>query len=854
MITIRFFLSFTTVLLLFSISSAAQLFEDFEQGSKGGYAGASVTLSTGSWFFDEALLGGLDNDMRNGSKSVRMLEGNIYMQFDKQGGADELSFVFANYGSATGGKLQVQYSIDQGSSWTNIGDEYTAKSSLETVIIPVNIDGAVRFKFVQSGGNDRLNLDDVLITDFITAATEADINVSLNEKPVLNNNRIEFGLTSESNTISKKLEIRNLGTPNLEISDVTVNGDGFLVSELQKSTLAFKEITTITVSFTPDNQGEFSGVVTITNNSANSPVFTINLSGEAFTEGVVMPISEARILTKGTRVTVAGRVSAANQLGETLFIQDKTAGIAIVWEPLQQVVEIGDSIKVTGPLGVISSTSLIQISETGSDNNIIYEVFDVPVKNVEPKVVSVQQLNTDEYQGQLVVVQNVSIESGSVFQAGVYELIDLSEETELRIDSKTNLIGTQIPSQSVNLIGIASKSDEKVQLLPRFVEDIGMGEASYPGDEISKDLTLEVVTWNVEWFGDTGKGPEDDDLQLQNVVNVVKTIDADIYALQEIASPVRFAQLVENLDDYGGFLSSFSQTQETAFLFKRSAIDSLSGITLSSGDGFTRSNWANGRYPLLFNFVANIGGEQQEFYMYNIHAKATFNDPPSDYNQRLEASAELKEYLDINFSDKNVIVLGDYNDEVLKSVVNDNNSPYKNFDDDGEYSIITKNLETKGYPSQSSFGSFLDHITITSELSDEYLAGSERVEIPNYIGNYLSTTSDHYPIWTRFKFAITTSNDEETIALPRTITLNQNYPNPFNPSTIISYKLDSPTRVTLNVYDITGRKVATLVDRKQTSGTKEVSFDASSLASGVYIYRLQTAKESSLVKKMVLIK
>ncbi len=257
------------------------------------------------------------------------------------------------------------------------------------------------------------------------------------------------------------------------------------------------------------------------------------------------------------------------------------------------------------------------------------------------------------------------------------------------------------------------------------------------------------MTWNIEWFGSGGNGPEDEDLQLRNAITVVKTINADIYALQEISSPARFNELVDSLEDYGGFLSNFSQTQETAYLFKRSTIDSLSGITMSSNDGFTQSNWANGRYPLLFRFIADINGEQQEFYTYNIHAKA-FGDQ-SSYNQRVNASAELKAYLDNNRANDNVILLGDYNDEILTSTFTGNVSPYKNFDDDTEYTIITKNLESKGFASQSS-GSFLDHITITSELSDEYFEGTERVENPSYVGSYLSTTSDHYPIWTRFKF------------------------------------------------------------------------------------------------------
>lgn len=83
--------------------------------------------------------------------------------------------------------------------------------------------------------------------------------------------------------------------------------------------------------------------------------------------------------------------------------------------------------------------------------------------------------------------------------------------------------------------------------------------------------------------------------------------------------------------------------------------------------------------------------------------------------------------------------------------------------------------------------------------------------------------------------------------------LAQNYPNPFNPTTVISYNIKQPQQVQLFVYDITGRKVTELVNTKQTEGKYSITFNASNLASGVYIYRLQT-KDFALSKRMVLIK
>ena len=94
--------------------------------------------------------------------------------------------------------------------------------------------------------------------------------------------------------------------------------------------------------------------------------------------------------------------------------------------------------------------------------------------------------------------------------------------------------------------------------------------------------------------------------------------------------------------------------------------------------------------------------------------------------------------------------------------------------------------------------------------------------------------------------------------LPRAYALEQNYPNPFNPSTVIRYSLPVDGRITLKVFDITGREVATLVNEQKQAGTYEVNFDAKnvngrSLASGVYFYRVQ-AGQFTEARKMVLLK
>ncbi|RFM24831.1 MAG: T9SS C-terminal target domain-containing protein, partial [Candidatus Thermochlorobacter aerophilum] len=114
-------------------------------------------------------------------------------------------------------------------------------------------------------------------------------------------------------------------------------------------------------------------------------------------------------------------------------------------------------------------------------------------------------------------------------------------------------------------------------------------------------------------------------------------------------------------------------------------------------------------------------------------------------------------------------------------------------------------------------------------------------------GPYMSPT---FSLETGQMISVRESNRAEK---PTSYQLFQNYPNPFNPTTIITYQVPRSSEVKLEVFDVLGRKVATLVDKKQEAGVYSVSFGATSLASGVYFYRLQ-AGEFTQTKKMLLVK
>lgn len=365
---------------------------------------------------------------------------------------------------------------------------------------------------------------------------------------------------------------------------------------------------------------------------------------------------------------------------------------------------------------------------------------------------------------------------------------------------------------------------------------------------------FKVVTWNIEWFGSTNNGPSDKERQLNNVVQIMDTLKADIYALQEIVSQDILNQVTDRMEgDYRAFIANYiNQDQKLAYIYNTATVDSIQAGSISF---FNTYYWAS-RLPYRFFIEINKDGYSERVTLVNIHAKA-FSDQTS-YDRRVSASNEIYPFL-INQSPVRYIFLGDFNDDVIGSTRSGAASPYKNFVDDvTNFDVLTTELSKAGaftYSNNSgSLRSMLDHIVINKDLFDFYIEQSIKIHQPAYISSYLSTTSDHFPVKALFDFNQTpTSISENVDEIPSAVTLEQNFPNPFNPSTIIRYQLNEAVDVQLDVFDMLGRKVATLVNGLVSAGSHEAQFDASQLSTGMYIYRLQ-AGGKVFTRQMMLIK
>jgi Secretion system C-terminal sorting domain len=105
-----------------------------------------------------------------------------------------------------------------------------------------------------------------------------------------------------------------------------------------------------------------------------------------------------------------------------------------------------------------------------------------------------------------------------------------------------------------------------------------------------------------------------------------------------------------------------------------------------------------------------------------------------------------------------------------------------------------------------------------------------------------------------FSTCILITNVEKTAGIiPKVFSLYQNYPNPFNPATVIKFDIPKASYTKLTVYDVLGREVIRLVDKKMEAGSYEVTWDASSYASGTYIYKFEAGDYIS-VRKMIFVK
>ncbi len=536
---------------------------------------------------------------------------------------------------------------------------------------------------------------------------------------------------------------------------------------------------------------------TTSNDTAGTP-FPIGTYGPGGT--VVMPpdlisISEARSISDGEAVMVTGVLTVSDQFAGSAYLQDGTGGIAIFDELVHGdgVFQIGDSITVTGVRS--SFNNQIQISPvTNVENN------GIPNQQIEPLTITLSELTN--HPGELVRITNPTFpKPGDIlFGNSNYLVTDSSGSGEMRIDNDVEeIVGLGQPDTCEELIGVVGRFENTFQLLPRLRADIACAGAYVPPSSsvtVSKDKTLDVVTWNIEWFGDEGNSPAagnpmSDSIQKDSVKTVLAALNADVYAVQEISDDALFAQLISEIPGYDYVLSPAVSRpnepgvkQKVGFIYNTNTVSLLSTKVLlesihplyNGGDdsalvdypSTTDRFYASGRLPFLMTADVTIDGETKQFDFIALHARANnSSDAQNRYDMRKYDVEVLKDSLDVQFPNSDFILLGDFNDDVDETVadITSTISSYEDYvADTSNYNIVSSILSENGFRSFVFRENMIDHIVTSDEVEVNYIDETATVHYEFYDNDYASTASDHFPVSARFQLqelsldSLTTSN------------------------------------------------------------------------------------------------
>ncbi|WP_369014167.1 T9SS-dependent choice-of-anchor J family protein [Flavobacterium anhuiense] len=403
---------------------------------------------------------------------------------------------------------------------------------------------------------------------------------------------------------------------------------------------------------------------------------------------------------------------------------------------------------------------------------------------------------------------------------------------------------------------------------------------SFTGSSILKAHTYDVVSYNLEFFGTdakdaTGKefGPTNDALQIENVAKVMNKLNADVYVVQEVSDEPALDALIQKISVNG---KTFDKTISTSWSYSFEPLDpyfppqklvviyNTQTTTVKStkvlfkdlydqvrantvvlpgypGTDTPQKNddsfFSSGRLPYLVQVEANVGGIKKEINLIDLHARANSGTDISKYNQRKYDIDYLKDALDAEYPDSNLILLGDFNDDVEAWVGNVNTpSSYQKFvDDTANYNALTLEISKAGAYSFLSSQGFLDHILISNELNDDYIEESIAVYDPrNDIANYTTTTSDHGPVIARFELK------QDVLSTPdfgKNKYFVKAYPNPA--ADVLNFDIKTATQgrdLKISLYDFNGRAIGNPISVKNESEVSTAVVAVGNLVSGVYFY------------------
>jgi endonuclease/exonuclease/phosphatase family metal-dependent hydrolase len=366
---------------------------------------------------------------------------------------------------------------------------------------------------------------------------------------------------------------------------------------------------------------------------------------------------------------------------------------------------------------------------------------------------------------------------------------------------------------------------------------------------VGSNATFDVATWNTEWFGAPGSGPNNDALQVQNVKDIMEGSEIELWAVQEISNLPRFDELMNALGpDWQGQLATNSGSQRIGFVWDTRVVTkrSISHILESFSTDFA------GRPPLKGEFLIALPDTSMIVTLINVHMKA-FGDADS-YQKRVNASARVKNHIDFSsLASASVVFLGDMNDELLSSTYANQVSPYQNFvSDTANYLAVSLPLEVNDRFSWigGSPGSNLDHIIISKRLAASYIPGSGNTMdgLKSLIG-FTAQTSDHVPVYASFGSSVVLDTEDEN-AVPAAFSVLDLYPNPATREVSLTIASPRPAEARFEIYNSLGQLILR-EDQDVAAGSQTVTLTWDELPSGMYFVRIASGSSAQIKPLLV---
>jgi len=267
--------------------------------------------------------------------------------------------------------------------------------------------------------------------------------------------------------------------------------------------------------------------------------------------------------------------------------------------------------------------------------------------------------------------------------------------------------------------------------------------------------TLDVMSWNVEWFGSSEDGPRDEVLQQKNVARVLKATSPDLIGLTEVVSEDAFVALMAKLPTHRGLLvtetsvvggraSYYSGEQKVALVYhQRFTVESARVVVTEASYAF------GGRPPMEVKLRFEEDGRRRTLIVLVAHFKAMANY--DGWQRRTESALALKTFMDAEYAGRWVLLIGDLNDDIDRSTYRASATPFAPFLADTSYRFTTAALTEANISTTLTFRSTIDHHLAQNGLIERFVDGSAKViDTRALIPDAASTTSDHLPVLTRY--------------------------------------------------------------------------------------------------------